>query len=233
MFSYQRDCIALARDDERPSAAHHFARDNYDLALAGLLLRQPAVLAIGSAVLLFDVSAEIGAVNFNLASKFGFRLDRGPNRLPDFVSEHKCGFVLNAQVAGERQHAFAFDLVAENRDRAEVISYRQLPAGEDRAARHAELLLAGLTLPCQACRDRVDVYSAAARAERLTVVISEPDLDEPRVRFLIGQPKNLSLAQVLCGCGEEEVLHLISTKLVERIYMRCYRVFQRFPLKSA
>jgi hypothetical protein len=42
VFAYQRHCLALARHNERPGAAHHFTGDNYDLALASLFLRKPS-----------------------------------------------------------------------------------------------------------------------------------------------------------------------------------------------
>jgi hypothetical protein len=42
----QRDCIALARHDERQGSPHDFASDNHDLARAGLSFGEPAVNAI-------------------------------------------------------------------------------------------------------------------------------------------------------------------------------------------
>jgi hypothetical protein len=38
---------SLSRGNERPRAAHDFAGDNYDLALAGLFLSEPTVFAVG------------------------------------------------------------------------------------------------------------------------------------------------------------------------------------------
>jgi hypothetical protein len=47
MFAYQREGLALARHNEWQCAAPNLASDNHDLALAGLFLSQPPVLAIG------------------------------------------------------------------------------------------------------------------------------------------------------------------------------------------
>lgn len=49
VLAYQQHRIALARHNERPGATVHLAGDNYDLAFAGLFLRESTVLAIGMA----------------------------------------------------------------------------------------------------------------------------------------------------------------------------------------
>jgi hypothetical protein len=94
---------------------------------------------------------------------------------------------MDAKVTRQRQHALAFDFIAEDRNSGEIIANRPLPAGEDCSRRDAELLSAGFALPRPARRDPVDVHSTAFRAERDAAVIRESDLDEFRVRFLIGQ----------------------------------------------
>jgi hypothetical protein len=43
MQTYQRNGGAFARHDKRQGAAPHFSDDNHDLALAGLLLGEPAI----------------------------------------------------------------------------------------------------------------------------------------------------------------------------------------------
>jgi hypothetical protein len=45
VLAYQRHRLALARHNERPGAAPHFAGDNYDLALAGLFFGKTTSLA--------------------------------------------------------------------------------------------------------------------------------------------------------------------------------------------
>jgi hypothetical protein len=75
------------------------------------------------------------------------------NGLADFVSQDERGFVLNAQVTGERQHALAFDFIAENGDGGEIVADRQFPAREDCSRRDRELLFAGFALPGAARRD--------------------------------------------------------------------------------
>jgi hypothetical protein len=44
------------------------------------------------------------------------------------------------------------------------------------------------------------------RAVRPPVVVRPPNRYESGVRFLIGQPENLSEGQAPCDCGEKEVL---------------------------
>lgn len=67
----QRDRGTLARHDERDGAAEGFSRNNYDLALAGLFLGRAAVGTIGLRIRLFDLAAEICAINRDSAGEFG------------------------------------------------------------------------------------------------------------------------------------------------------------------
>jgi hypothetical protein len=67
-LAYQRHRLAFAGHNERPRAAHDFAGDNHDLALASLFLSKTAVLAIDLPVLRFDVPTEIGTVDLDLAA---------------------------------------------------------------------------------------------------------------------------------------------------------------------
>jgi hypothetical protein len=68
VFADQRDRLALARHNERQGTAPNLAGDNHDLALARLFLSEPPVFAIGLSVLRFDVPAEIGTVDLDLAA---------------------------------------------------------------------------------------------------------------------------------------------------------------------
>src|SRR5260221_2827346 len=100
----------------------------------------------------------------------------------------------------------ALGAVDEDRDGEQVIADWSFPAGEDRATRNGELLVARLALPRSARGDRVHDQTATARAIRLPAVIRPADFAEFRMRFLIRQPRDLSEAQAPCGCCEEEVL---------------------------
>jgi len=63
------------------------------------------------------------------------------------VRQNEGGFVLNTEVAGERRHALALYLIAEDRDGGEVGAQRHLVKGEEDAGRDAEIGFAILAAP--------------------------------------------------------------------------------------
>jgi hypothetical protein len=65
VLPYQRHCLALARHDERPGAAHDFAGDNHDLALAGLHIGSSAVDSLRLPIRRLRMAAGIHAVDFD------------------------------------------------------------------------------------------------------------------------------------------------------------------------
>src|ERR1700730_13342199 len=135
MLAYQRHCVALARHDKRQGATHDLASDNYDLAPAGLFLGEPASTAIRLAVLGFDVAAEIGAVDLYRAGQLGLVgiVDLRAHRFAQFVRQNERRLVLDVEIAAQREGADTLDVVAEERDRREVVADRQFPRMENRA----------------------------------------------------------------------------------------------------
>ena len=101
----QRDRGALARHDERQCAAHDFADDDDDLALAGLFLRSTAIDSIRFAVRLFDLAAEIRAIDRDRAGQLGliWAVNLGAHRLAQFVRQHESCLVLAIEVAAQLQ----------------------------------------------------------------------------------------------------------------------------------
>ncbi len=96
VLTNQRHRIALARHDERQGAAHDFARNNHDLALAGLFLGKTTVNAIGFLVRRFHIAAGIHAVNLDRAGKLGLIrvVNLRAHCLAELVAQHEGGFVL-------------------------------------------------------------------------------------------------------------------------------------------
>jgi hypothetical protein len=99
----QRDRGTLARHDERKCATHDFAGDNDDLTLAGLFLGSAAVGSIRFAVRLFDLAAEIRAIDRNRAGQLRLigAVNLGTHRLAQFVREHESCFVLTIEIAAQ------------------------------------------------------------------------------------------------------------------------------------
>src|SRR4051812_49422168 len=97
------------------------------------------------------------------------------------------------------QRRVALGAVDEDRDGGEVVADRQLAAMKDRAAGHAELLVAPLTAPDRAAPETVHVRATAVWAVGLPAVVRPPNRGELCVRFLIRQSQNLSEGQAPCG----------------------------------
>ena len=102
--------LTLEYERKRPTAAladhHHYA------ALAGLFLSEPPVRAIFRLVFLFDVTAEVRAVDFDRTGELDAALFR-LNCFPQFVRQHESGPVLAIEVAAQLERAMALRAVAE------------------------------------------------------------------------------------------------------------------------
>jgi hypothetical protein len=87
------------------------------------------------------------------------------------VREDERRFILDVEIATERESADAFDVVAEDRNRREVVANRQFPAMKDRAARHAELPSTILAAPDLPRTIAIHLDVSAMRAVGLPVVV--------------------------------------------------------------
>lgn len=157
-------------------------------AFAALVLRQPPVLAISLAIAWPDMAAD---------PRF-FHL-RG-DRFAELVGEDKGGFVLNAEVARQGQHALAFDLVAKNSDRRQIVAQVELVVSKQRSARRGEILAArGATKTRCAVGARTEPtrLAAAFRAHRRSVRLGPTDFAEHAQSLGFGQAQRLSQTERL------------------------------------
>src|SRR3954468_10530408 len=95
----QRLNLTAERAGQRIAAA--LADHNHDLALAALVLAEPAITAVLSPVCRPYMAAEKCTVDFRLLA---FATDRGlanlgSHRLTDFVRQDESGFVLRPEIA--------------------------------------------------------------------------------------------------------------------------------------
>src|SRR5262249_37428668 len=197
----QRQRSALAWHDEWQGPTKDLAGDNYHLALAGLHLRDTPIDAIGLPIGGLDVAAGIHAVDLNFAVELGLVrvMDLGTHGLAELVRQNESRFVLNVEIPAQMQSGVALGAVDEDRDRQEVIAMRQLTGMEHRSARHAELPVATLAAPDRTAPEAVHLGASTMRAIRLAAVVRPADGDEPRMRFLVRQPHDLSEGQAPCG----------------------------------
>ena len=204
----QRDCIALARHNEWKGPPHHFAGDDYDLALAGLFLSKPAISTIRFAVRLLDLTAEIRAVDFYRTRELGLIrvLNLGAHRFPQLVRDNEGRLVLAIEIAAQLQGAMALDAVHKDRDREKVIPNRAFAILKNGARRYRKLIAASAAFPQLTGREGIDLGAAALRAVRLALGIGPTDRNELRMRFLIRHARNGAQRERPCGCGKEEVL---------------------------
>ena len=68
------------------------------------------------------MAAEKSAVDFRLLALAAYwsLANFGSHRLADFVRQHESGFVLRPEIAAQRQHRLALNLVREDRNRHQV-----------------------------------------------------------------------------------------------------------------
>src|SRR5207302_6039226 len=98
------------------------ADDDHDLALARLVLPQPAIPTVLAAISRLHIAAEIAAVDLGplaLAADRGLAYFRR-HRFAHLVGQDESRLVLRPEIAAERQHALALNLVGEDRDGHEV-----------------------------------------------------------------------------------------------------------------
>jgi len=180
------------------------------------MIGEPSIKAMLFQVCRLHVAAKVAAIHFRdlAGTADGPALQFNRHRFPQLVGEHEGRLVRRAQVAGERQHRLALDLVAEDRNRREVAFQGQLVGGEQRARRDAEILAARLAAepgrPARAA-GAVGIDAAAVRADWLAVVVSPADLAERRFRLFVRHAEHLSEAQGLCCRGKEEVLQGVAS----------------------
>src|SRR4051812_45448617 len=77
--------------------------------------------------------------------------------------------MLAIQIARELQGRNALRGVRKDADRGQQINERHLARSENGSARNRKLMMAGRALELAAGLDRIDVQTAATRADRLTV----------------------------------------------------------------
>ena len=126
--------------------------------------------------------------------------------LADFVGEDEGGLVLDVQIAAEPQGAMTLGGVGEDGDSGQNVADRELAAGEDGPARHAELVAAGGALEAAVVRQVVDGDAAAAGAHRRAFGVGPADRLELRPSRFVRQAHDLRQGERAGGCGKEEVL---------------------------
>ena len=136
-------------------------------------------------------------------------LDLRRHRFADLVGEHEGGFVLDIKITRQREHRLAFDLVAEDHDRRQVVADLQLVEGEQGARRRAEVTPAG-----RAAEPRRPIgpwtgpagRTAAMRADRRSLGLRPADRAEQRPGLILLHPQDLLQADGPRGGGQEKVL---------------------------
>ena len=188
-------------------AALALAQGDHDAALAGLVLAQAAVLAVFLAVLRADVTAEIGAVDLDVAVQDVAGLDLLRHRLAQLVGQDEGGLVLAIQIAAELHHADALGGVHDDADRGQQVHEVHLAAGEDRAAGDAELVVARLALELAAGGDVVGFVMQPQRGHTgLAIGFGPAHLAERLVSRFLARLVDRAKAEGAGRCGKKEVL---------------------------
>ena len=156
---------------------------------------QAAIPAVLNAVCGLDVTAKVTTVDLGLAA--GAADIHAPHlrrhRFADFMRQYEGSHVVRPEISRERQHALAFDLIAEDRNREQVRAERHLARMEKRSARDRETVPACLTPPASrsiGAAAIVNDCAAALWAERIAAIAGPADLAEDGLSFIVRQARD-------------------------------------------
>lgn len=134
---------------------------------------------------------------------------RGGHSLPELVSQDEGRLILAIQIAAQGQGALALYLVAEDRNRHEVLAKGHLMRGEQGAGGKREILTASLAPEAQGAIGApglVNRGAAAMGAERFAVSLGPADRGKDNLNRLIAHPRNSADAERPGFRRKEEVL---------------------------
>ncbi len=202
-FPVHRDLTGI---DWAERAAATLAHHHDGAALAGLVFGQPPIDPVGRQVLRPDMATEIGAIDLGHPS---FAADPQPphascHSLAQLMRQHERGLVLNVQITGERQHAFALHFIAEHRDGEQVTPQRQLVPGEQRSGRERKVVAARFAAPARLAPHSttgVTGRAATVRTDRLAVGLRPTQPEEHILHAKVRHPHHLGEAERTCGGG--------------------------------
>lgn len=209
MIANHRHRVAFVANDEGQRLAATLTHNDNALALARLINGKATVAPIFLAVFGTNVTAEIGTVDFDNAVESPAFLFAG-HRLAQLVRKDKGGLVLHVQIAAQLERGDTLGTVHEDHDSGQKVGEGQLPAGKDRAAGDAELVMTGNALELATGGNVVGLNAAATRANGLAFRLRPAEIAEGRMGFVFRHTENGLQAQSASGCGEEKVLcHVI------------------------
>jgi hypothetical protein len=113
-------------------------------------------------------------------------LDLGRHRFADLVGQHEGGFVLNVEIARQRERRLAFYLVAEDHDRRQVVADLQLVESEQGARGRAEVAPAG-----RAAEPRRPIGPRAGPARRTSALGADRRPSGQRIEQNIAQASSI------------------------------------------
>jgi hypothetical protein len=166
------------------------ANHDHDLTLTGLVLPESVIPTVLAPIGGLHVTTKIAAIDlcpFALAAHSCLP-NLGSHRFAHFVSQHESRHVVRPEIAGQRQHALAFDFIAEDRDGEQVGAERHLARMKERSARNRETVSACLTPPASCSIGAAAVINdraAAFRAKRIAAIAGPADLAEDGLGLLI------------------------------------------------
>lgn len=198
--------FCATNESQGPTAA--LAGDDNDLALAGLVFQQAAVLAVGLLIGGLAVATEIGTIDLdNAANGRAHILAR--HGFAQLVRENEGCLVLAIQIARQLKGSDALGTVHEDDDRGQQVGEGHFAACEDRAAGDAELVVATNALELAARGDVACLDTATARANGFPIVVRPAHLAERRISLVFAHGKNSLEADRAGLAGEEKGLHVI------------------------
>lgn len=132
------------------------------------------------------------------------------DRLPNLVQQHESGLVPDLKFVAEADCADAFRRFCEESDSNQNVAVRQLTAGERRIGSWRKLTLASLVraLPLAPRGYEVRIRCVAPGADRLAIIVGEPDRDVLGKCLLVGQASDALNTERACLFREKKMLRL-------------------------
>src|SRR5258706_11667413 len=109
------------------------------------------------------------------------------------MRQDEGGHVVRAEIAGQRQHALALDLIAEDRNSKQIRAERHLARVKQRSACNRKTMSARFAAPAGGSIGAAAIVNdraSALRTKRIAAIAGPADLAEDSLSLLVGHPRD-------------------------------------------
>ena len=177
------DAFAFPEKDIRQRPTSTLAQ-GYDAAPSSApVLTQSPIDTIGAAVRGAHLAADERTIDLDCATQHQ-PSGLGGKRLTQLMEQDKSGFVGDIDRARELKRGQALSGIGDECDATEQVLKAKFVGREDRSGRHAELMMAGVTLKLASRPNPIGLIKTATRANRPPVRLRPPQMAETPISGL-------------------------------------------------